>query len=216
MNLEQSVLHSLINMHLHHGDSDPLEVHPNPSGLQKEIIFFFPLLQWRTRFTEMWAFHLIITIMHILIISIWIIMYTYHEQKKTSTHTLELPQLGHFAPAACLFRCTCFCRIHDKVFEYAAMNPHHPEPFGKLRHLTVWWCVFLFFFSSSPGWPVFPLKPEQTENNGLWWADQRPCSRTSPSGACPRCDTHRLPPAFLSTMDRRPRGAACHIFSPTR
>lgn len=66
--------------------------------------------------------------------------------KKTSTHILELPQLGHFAPAACLFRCTCFCRIHDKVFEYAAMNPHHPEPFGKLRHLTEWWCVFFFFF----------------------------------------------------------------------
>lgn len=97
------------------------------------------------------------------------------------------------------------------------MNPFHPEPFGKLRHLTVWWWFFFcFVFPSSSGWPVFPLKPEQTENNGLWWADQRPCSRTLPSGACPRCDTHRLPPAFISTMDCTPTGAACRIFSPSQ
>lgn len=132
--------------------------------------------------------------------------------KQRTPHILELSQLGHFALMACLCRCTCFCRIHDKVFEYAsAMNPNHPEPFGKLQHLTVWW--WFFFSTSSPGWPVFPLKPEQTENNRLWWADQRLCSRTWPSGACPRCDMHRLPLAVISTMDRRPRGAVCHLFS---
>lgn len=96
-----------------------------------ELFFFFP----------------IITVIHILIITIWIIMYTYHEQKR-SPHTLELPQLGHFAPLACLFRCTCFCRIHDKLFEYAsAMDPRHSKLFGKLRHLTVCWWFFFFFFN---------------------------------------------------------------------
>lgn len=89
-----------------------------------------------------------------------------------------------------------------------------PTTQSPLANCGIWLCDGDFFSSSSPGWPVFPLKPEQTENNRLWWADQRSCSRTSPSGACPRCDTHRLPLAVSSTMDCRPRGAACHLFSP--
>lgn len=60
-------------------------------------------------------------------------------------------------------------------FYRAAMNTCLPM----LAHCSIWLC-------GVPDWPVFPLKPEQSRDNGLWWPDQRPCSETSPYGACPQ------------------------------
>lgn len=37
-----------------------------------------------------------------------------------------------------------------------------------------------------------PFEAWTNRNNGLWWPDQRPCSKTSPYGACPRCGSLRL------------------------
>lgn len=75
------------------------------------------------------------------------------------------------------------------------MNTCLPEPFGKLQRLTVW-------FSRLTS---IPFEAWTNRNNGLWWAHQRPCSKTSPSGACPRCDTRSLPLAFISTIVCGPR-----------
>lgn len=64
---------------------------------------------------------------------------------------------------ACLLRCTCFCWIHDKVFEYAsAMNPHHPEPFGKLRHLTVRWWFFFLHLPQADLYSLWSLNKQKT------------------------------------------------------
>lgn len=88
----------------------------------------------------MQAFHLIITIRHILIIFIWIIMYAHPKQKKTPTH-FRASQLGHFAPAACLFRCACFCRIHDKVLTAQQWIPATQSP---LANCSIWLCGVFF------------------------------------------------------------------------
>lgn len=69
------------------------------------------------------------------------------------------------------------------------------EPFGKLQRLTVW-------FSRLTS---IPFEAWTNRNKGLWWAHQRPYSKTSPSGACPHCDTRSLPPAFISTIVCGPR-----------
>ncbi len=134
-----------------------------------KLVFFSWLLKIR-------ASYLIITIWRILMIFIWIIMYTHRKR-----NLLEQLGSGTF-PAACLFTCTCFCRIPDKVLTARRWIPASQSP---LANCSVWLCGF-------PDWPVFPLKPEQTETMGFDGPDQRPCSKTSPYGACPRCGSLRL------------------------
>ena len=58
------------------------------------------------------------------------------------------------------------------------MNICLPEPSGKLQHMTMW-------FSRLTS---IPFEAWTNKNKGLWWSDQRPCSKNSPSGACPRCN----------------------------
>lgn len=102
-------------------------------------------------------------------------------------------------PAACLFTCTCFCRIPDKVLTTQRWIPASQSP---LANYSVWLCGF-------PDWPVFPLKPEQTETMGF---DGRISGRVARlhhmvhALAAARCDSHSLPLAFISTMDHGPRG----------
>lgn len=74
----------------------------------------------------------------------------------------------------------------------------------KLQRLTVW-------FSRLTS---IPFEAWTNRNNGLWWADQRPCSKTSPYGACPSLQLAeaRTVCRWLSfqqwTMDQ---GAGCQI-----
>lgn len=114
----------------------------------------------------MLLYYLIITIWRIFI---WIIMHSHLKQKLLEEFS------GSTLPAPCLF--TCFCRNPDKV---EATRWQIPASHSPLANCSGWLCGFA-------DWPVFPLKPEQSRNNGLWWADQPPCSKTSPYGAWPRC-----------------------------
>lgn len=99
---------------------------------------------------------------------------------------------GRFANGVCVLTHTGFHRVPGKVLATQRWIPGAQSP---LANCTVWLRGF-------PDWPVFPLKPEQSRNNGLWWPDQRPCSKTSPYVACPRWESHSVPLAFISTMDR--------------
>lgn len=126
-------------------------------------------------------------------IFIWIIMYTHLEW-----NLLEQLSSGTL-PAACFFTCTCFCRIPDKVLNTQRWIPASKSP---LANCSVWLCGF-------PDWPVFPLKPEQTETMGF---DGRISGRVARlhhmvhalAAAC--CNSHSLPLTFISTMDHGPRG----------
>lgn len=111
---------------------------------------------------------------------------------------LDLPRLTH--PQRQLFKqhitdslCYSYVRVSTgQSINCTEMKSSLPESSGKVRRLNE-----LF-----PCWPVDPLKPEQSRNNGLWWPDQRLCCKTSPYGACPQWDPCRLPLAFIPTMDQ--------------
>ncbi len=126
-------------------------------------------------------------------IFIWIIMYTHRKR-----NLLEQLGSGTF-PAACLFTCTCFCRIPDKVLTARRWIPASQSP---LANCSVWLCGF-------PDWPVFPLKPEQTETMGFDGRISGHVARLRHmvhALAVARCDSHGLPLAFISTIDRGPGG----------
>lgn len=125
----------------------------------------------------------------ILIIFIWIIMYAHLKQ-----HLSEQLSSGTLPPA-CLSTYTCFGRIHDKILAPQRWIPASQSP---LANCSIWQCGF-------PDWPVFPLKPEQIKTTDF---DGRI------SGHVARIHhlvhalaaTYSLPPAFISTLDRGPRG----------
>lgn len=134
---------------------------------------------------------LIISMWCILRMFIWIIMYTHHEQ-----NLLEQLSSGTL-PAACLFTCTCFCRIKFYL---------HRDEYLPPRAL---WQMAAF------DWVV-----SQTDQYSLWSPnkagtmgfDGRISGRVArlhhmvQALAVARCDSHSLPLAFISTMDRGPGG----------
>lgn len=126
----------------------PLQVHFQKSICvwRRLVFFFFLVIERLTR-----RYKLIITIRRILMIFIWIIMDAHLKwslSEQLSSGTL---------PPACLLTCTCFCRVPDKVSTTQRWIPASQSP---LANYSVWLCGF-------PGWPVFPLKPEQTETMGF-------------------------------------------------
>lgn len=65
---------------------------------------------------------------------------------------------------------------HD--FSVHLENRHRcrfPELFGSLENQTGKCCKLT----------SFPFEAWTNRNNRLWWVDQQPCSKTSPSGTCP-------------------------------
>lgn len=101
------------------------------------------------------------------IIFIWIIIIFPSQANPFSSGTFATSLFAHV-----------LCNILKKVLTAQWWVPGTQIP---LANCSIWLCGF-------PAWPVFSLKPEQT-NNGLWWAHQWPCRETSPSGAWPHCDT---------------------------
>lgn len=134
-------------------------------------------------------------------------MYAHPEQKKNQNNILELLSLGTL-----LLQLVCSGAHVSAGFmiKFWLRSDEYLPP-GALWQTAAFDCVWVFFF---PRLTSIPFEAWTNRNNGLWWADQRPCSRASPSGACPRRDTHSLPPAFISTMDRRPRGLHVRSFYP--
>lgn len=127
----------------------PLQVHfPKSICVWRRLVslFFCLVIERLTR-----RYKLIITIWRILMIFIWIIMDAHLKwglSKQLSSGTL---------PPACLSICTCFRRVLDKVSTTQRWIPASRSP---LANYSIWLCGF-------PDWPVFPLKPEQTETRGF-------------------------------------------------